>query len=164
EVIPLYREYERFSTTCLNAYVGPKTARYLENFDGALRGLGMDAGLHLMQSSGGCATLDAAKRRAVTLLMSGPVGGLLGGIWVGTEPTATDCQLVLGRLDPAGFLGGRLKLDASLAFRAVETKLAAALDMDVEAAALAATRILTHGMVQAIEVNSVRKGYDPREF
>ena len=66
EVIPLYREYERFSTTCLNAYVGPKTARYLENFDGALRGLGMDAGLHLMQSSGGCATLDAAKRRVVT--------------------------------------------------------------------------------------------------
>jgi N-methylhydantoinase A/oxoprolinase/acetone carboxylase beta subunit len=253
EVVPLYREYERFSTTCLNAYVGPRSARYLENFDRALREIGMNAGLHLMQSSGGCATLDGAKRRAVTLLMSGPVGGLLGGIWVGasagfpsvisldvggtsadigvapdgevrfkhlldtrigayhamvpmaevdtigagggsiayvdaggqfqvgprsagadpgpccygrggTEPTATDCQLVLGRLDPGGFLGGRLALDAGLARRAVETKLAAPLGMSVEDAALAAIRILTHGMVQAIEVNSVRKGYDPREF
>src|SRR5437899_11527795 len=85
EVVPLYREYERFSTTCLNAYVGPKSVRYLENFDRALRDVGMTAGLHLMQSSGGCATLDAAKRRVVTLLMSGPVGGLLGGIWVGAS-------------------------------------------------------------------------------
>jgi N-methylhydantoinase A/oxoprolinase/acetone carboxylase beta subunit len=253
EVVPLYREYERFSTTCLNAYVGPKTARYLERLDGRLRELGVVAGLHLMQSSGGCATLDGARRRAVTLLMSGPVGGLLGGIWVGatagfpnaitldvggtsadigvapggevrfkhlldtrigdyhamvpmaevdtigagggsiayvdtggqfqvgprsagadpgpacyrrggTEPTATDCQLVLGRLDPAGFLGGRLPLDAGLARRAVESRLAAPLCMSTDEAALAAVRILTHGMVQAIEVNSVRKGYDPREF
>src|SRR5262245_54932727 len=253
EVVPLYREYERFSTTCLNAYVGPRSARYLESFDRALREVGMNVGLHLMQSSGGCATLEGAKGRAVTLLMSGPVGGLLGGIWVGasagfpsvisldvggtsadigvapggelrfkhlldtrigayhamvpmaevdtigagggsiayvdpggqfqvgprsagadpgpccygkggTEPTATDCQLALGRLDPAGFLGGRLKLDPGLARRAVEARLAAPLGMGVEEAALAAVRILTHGMVQAIEVNSVRKGYDPREF
>jgi len=253
EVVPLYREYERFSTTCLNAYVGPKSVRYLESFDRALRDVGMTAGLHLMQSSGGCATLDAAKRRVVTLLMSGPVGGLLGGIWVGAsagfpsvisldvggtsadigvapggeirfkhlldtrigayhamvpmaevdsigagggsiayvdsggqfqvgprsagadpgpccygkgggEPTATDCELVLGRIDPAGFLGGRLKLDAALAHRAVEAKLARPLGMSVEEAALAAIRILTHGMVQAIELNSVRRGYDPREF
>ena len=85
EVIPLYREYERFSTTCLNAYVGPRTSRYLEKFDTALRGIGMKAGLHLMQSSGGCATLDAARRRSVTLLMSGPVGGVLGGAWVGVS-------------------------------------------------------------------------------
>ena len=76
----------------------------------------------------------------------------------------TDCQLVLGRLDPAGFLGGRVKLDAALATRAVEARLAKPLGMSAEAAALAATRILTHNMVQAIEVNSVRKGYDPREF
>ena len=253
EVIPLYREYERFSTTCLNAFVGPKTARYLGNFDDALRAIGMNAGLHLMQSSGGCATLDGAKRRAVTLLMSGPVGGLLGGIWVGasagfrsvisldvggtsadigvapdgelrykhlldtrigdyhamvpmaevdtigagggsiayvdpggqfqvgpksagadpgpccygkggTRPTATDCQLVLGRLDPGGFLGGRLPLDAALAHAAVERELARPLSMDVAEAALSAIRILTHSMVQAIEVNSVRKGYDPRDF
>jgi len=253
EVIPMYREYERFSTTCLNAYVGPKTSRYLENFDVALRGIGLGAGLHLMQSSGGSATLDGAKRRAVTLLMSGPVGGLLGGIWVGasagyrsvisldvggtsadigvapdgemrykhlldtrigdyhamvpmvevdtigagggsiayvdaggqfqvgpksagadpgpccygkggTQPTATDCQLVLGRLDPNGLLGGRMPLDVSLARDAVAHHLAQPLEMDIDEAALSAIRILTHSMVQAIEVNSVRKGYDPRDF
>jgi N-methylhydantoinase A/oxoprolinase/acetone carboxylase beta subunit len=253
EVIPMYREYERFSTTCLNAYVGPKTSRYLENFDVALRGIGLGAGLHLMQSSGGSATLDGAKRRAVTLLMSGPVGGLLGGIWVGasagyrsvisldvggtsadigvapdgemrykhlldtrigdyhamvpmvevdtigagggsiayvdvggqfqvgpksagadpgpccygkggTQPTATDCQLVLGRLDPNGLLGGRMPLDISLARDAVSQRLAQPLEMGIDEAALSAIRILTHSMVQAIEVNSVRKGYDPRDF
>jgi N-methylhydantoinase A/oxoprolinase/acetone carboxylase beta subunit len=253
EVIPMYREYERFSTTCLNAYVGPKTSRYLENFDTALRGIGMDAGLHLMQSSGGSATLDGAKRRAVTLLMSGPVGGLLGGIWVGasagyrsvisldvggtsadigvapdgevrykhlldtrigdyhamvpmaevdtigagggsiayvdsggqfqvgpksagadpgpccygkggTQPTATDCQLVLGRIDVGGLLGGKLPLQEPLARAAVLKHLAMPLGMGVDEAALSAIRILTHSMVQAIEVNSVRKGFDPRDF
>ena len=253
EVIPLYREYERFSTTCLNAYVGPKTSRYLGNFDSALRGIGMNAGLHLMQSSGGSATLDGATRRAVTLLMSGPVGGLLGGIWVGASAgfrsvisldvggtsadigvapdgelrykhlldtrigdyhamvpmaevdtigagggsiayvdaggqfqvgpksagadpgpccygrggrlaTATDCELVLGRIDPGGLLGGQLPLRADLARQAIEQTLALPLGLDVDEAALSAIRILTHGMVQAIELNSVRKGYDPRDF
>src|SRR5438034_572963 len=147
EVVPLYREYERFSTTCLNAYVGPKSVRYLESFDRALRDVGMTAGLHLMQSSSGGAD-------------PGPCCYGKGG----GEPTATDCELVLGRIDPAGFLGGRLKLDAALAHCAVEAKLARPLGMSAEEAALAAIRILTHGMVQAIELNSVRRGYDPREF
>src|SRR3989475_3775782 len=212
--------------------VGRESVRHLENFDRALRDVGMTAGLHLMQSSGGCATLDAAKRRVVTLLMSGPVGGLLGGIWVGAtagfssvisldvggtsadigvapggeirfkhlldtrigayhamvpmaevdtigagggsiayvdsrgrfqlgprsagadpgpccygkgggEPTATDCELVLGRIDPAGFLGGRLKLHAALAHRAVQAKLARPPGVSAEAAAPGAIRILT---------------------
>jgi N-methylhydantoinase A/oxoprolinase/acetone carboxylase beta subunit len=82
----------------------------------------------------------------------------------GTQPTATDCQLVLGRLDPNGLLGGRMPLDVSLARDAVARHLAQPLEMDIDEAALAAVRILTHSMVQAIEVNSVRKGYDPRDF
>ncbi|MBM3523479.1 MAG: hydantoinase/oxoprolinase family protein, partial [Alphaproteobacteria bacterium] len=253
EVAPQYREFERFSTTCLNAYVGPKTAGYLHRFEDALRRGGLDGGLHLMQSSGGCATVEAAADRPVTLLMSGPVGGLLGGIWAGEsagfrsvisldvggtsadigvapdgelqfkhlldtrigvynamvpmaevdsigagggsiayvdaggqfqvgprsagaepgpccygrggeEPAATDCQLVLGRLNPENFLGGRMRLDASLARAAIETRLARPLSMSVEEAALGAGRILTHNMVQAIEVNSVRRGWDPRDF
>ena len=40
EVLPLYREFERFSTVCLNAYVGPKVARYVARFDEALREAG----------------------------------------------------------------------------------------------------------------------------
>lgn len=253
EVVPQYREYERFSTTALNAYVGPKTAVYLDRLAGNLTGQGVKAGLHLMQSSGGAATHEAAIRRPVTLLMSGPAGGLLGGIWVGksagfdsiitldvggtsadigvapggevlfkhildtrlgdyhamvpmaevdaigagggsiayvdsggqfqvgprsagsnpgpccydrggTEPTATDCMVTLGRVDPGSFLDGRLQLKAELALRYVEKKLANPLGQSVEEAALGAVKILTHNMVQAIEINSVRRGYDPRDF
>src|SRR5262249_27155881 len=67
----------------LNAFVGPATVGYLRRFETALRARGLRSELHLMQSSGGCATLRAATERPVTLLMSGPVGGLLGGIWAG---------------------------------------------------------------------------------
>src|SRR2546426_390087 len=165
EVVPLYREYERFSTTCLNAYVGPKSVRYLENFDRALRDVGMTAGLHLMQSSGGSmAYVDSGGQFQVGPRSAGADPGPCCYGKGGGEPTATDCELVLGRIDPAGLLGGRLKLDAALAHRAVEAKLARPLGMSVEEAALAAIRVLTHGMVQAIELNSVRRGYDPREF
>lgn len=253
QVIPQYREYERFSTTALNAYVGPKSANYLNRLAGDVEALGIEGGLHLMQSSGGATTLAAAVQRPVNLLMSGPAGGLIGGIWVGrsaghadvitldvggtsadiglapsgqiqfkhildtrigdyhamvpmaqldaigagggsiayidaggqfqvgprsagsepgpacygrggTEPTATDCMVALGRVDPGAFLGGRLPLDAGLATAAIEEKLARPLGCSVEEAALGAIKILTHSMVQAIEVNSVRSGHDPRDF
>jgi N-methylhydantoinase A/oxoprolinase/acetone carboxylase beta subunit len=71
---------------------------------------------------------------------------------------------VLGRINPDNFLGGRTKLDQARAARAIAEKLAKRLDMSVDEAALGALRILTHSMVQAIEVNSVRRGYDPRDF
>src|SRR5262249_1466923 len=48
EVVPQYREYERFSTTCVNSFVGPKTARYLRRLAGALRDQGLRSELHLM--------------------------------------------------------------------------------------------------------------------
>ena len=56
EVIPQYREYERFSTIGLNAFVGPKVARYVRRFDEALRGMGVSTGIHLMTSASGVAT------------------------------------------------------------------------------------------------------------
>ena len=83
EVLPLYREFERFSTVCLNAYVGPKVSRYVARFDEAMREEGFTHGVQLMQSSGGMATVEAATQRPVNLLMSGPVAGLIGGIWAG---------------------------------------------------------------------------------
>ena len=81
EIIPQYREYERFSTTCLNAYVGPKTASYIRNLDNEIKRQRFAADLHLMQANGGVATAQGAIERPVTLLMSGPVAGLIGGIW-----------------------------------------------------------------------------------
>jgi N-methylhydantoinase A/oxoprolinase/acetone carboxylase beta subunit len=82
----------------------------------------------------------------------------------GSEPTATDAMVNLGWLLPEAFLGGEMKLRADLARTAFEQGPAAALGMSVEEASMGAVQILTHSMVQSIEENSVRKGYDPRDF
>jgi N-methylhydantoinase A/oxoprolinase/acetone carboxylase beta subunit len=82
----------------------------------------------------------------------------------GTEPTATDAMVNLGWLVPEAFLGGDMQLRADLARRAFEEGPARALGMTVEEASMGAVQILTHSMVQSIEENSVRKGYDPRDF
>ena len=82
----------------------------------------------------------------------------------GTLPTSTDAQLVLGRLrSDRGLLGGAMALDRDLAEQAVSS-IADELRMTVEEAALGALQIQKYGMTQAIELNSVRRGYDPREF
>jgi 5-oxoprolinase (ATP-hydrolysing) len=253
EVLPQYREYEGFSTVCLNAYVGPKVSRYVKGLAGAMQERGFAGELHLMTSAGGVMTADSAAEKPVSTLFSGPVAGLIGGIWVGRtagtpsvisldvggtsadigvapagevrmrhlldtkvgdyhamipmvemdaigagggsiayvdaggifrvgprsagadpgpacygrggeEPAATDCLLMLGRIPAAGLLGGRLPLDERAARAAIETRLCGPLGMSVEEAALAALKIQTHTMVQAIEENSVRRGYDPRDF
>ncbi len=253
EVLPQYREYERFSTVGLNAYIGPKVASYVRRLQDELTALGVQTGVHLMTSASGVATAQAAVERPVNLLMSGPVAGVVGGIWAGkhagfenvitldvggtsadiglaqegrlrmkhlldtkvgpyqamipmvdvdtigagggsiayvdqggifrvgprsagavpgpaaygrggTEATATDALVNLGWLSPEAFLGGGMALDADLARKAFEDGPAPALDMTVEEASMGAVQILTHSMVQSIEENSVRKGYDPRDF
>jgi N-methylhydantoinase A/oxoprolinase/acetone carboxylase beta subunit len=253
EVLPQYREYERFSTVCLNAYIGPKVATYVSRLQDELTRLGVRTGVHLMTSASGVATAEAAVKRPVNLLMSGPVAGVVGGIWAGkqagyenvitldvggtsadiglaqegrlrmkhlldtkvgpyqamipmvdvdtigagggsiayvdqggifrvgprsagavpgpaaynrggTEATATDALVNLGWLSPEAFLGGGMELDAGLARQAFEEGPARALGMSVEEASMGSVQILTHSMVQSIEENSVRKGYDPRDF
>ena len=82
EVAPRFREYESFTTTCLNSYVGPKTATYIENLMKTLKDAGfINSNLHLMQSGGGVATGEAAAAQPVNLLMSGPAGGVLGAVY-----------------------------------------------------------------------------------
>ena len=85
DVLPQYREYERFSTVALNAFVGPKVAGYVRRLEDELRGLGVRTGLHLMSSASGVVTAQGAVERPVNLLMSGPVAGVVGGIWVGRQ-------------------------------------------------------------------------------
>src|SRR5918999_1579856 len=85
EVLPQYREYERFSTVCLNAYIGPKVSRYVRRLEEQLAGLEMRTNLHLMTSASGVATPEGAVARPVNLLMSGPVAGVVGGIWAGKQ-------------------------------------------------------------------------------
>ena len=78
--------------SCLNAYVGPKVSRYVARFDGAMEEAGFAHGVQLMQSSGGMATVDVAAQRPVNMLMSGPVAGLLGGIWAGQDVRLRGCR------------------------------------------------------------------------
>jgi N-methylhydantoinase A len=82
----------------------------------------------------------------------------------GEEPTVTDAQVVLGRMDPEHFLGGDLTIDASLSARAIEKHIAKPLGLSVEKAALGILKIINNNMALAINANSVAKGVDPRNF
>ena len=82
----------------------------------------------------------------------------------GTEPTITDANVVLGRLDPDNFLGGTMKLDAEGARAGVERVIAKPLGMDTIAAAKAIVDIAVSKMSLAVREVSVEKGYDPRDF
>ena len=81
EVLPEFREYERFSTTTADAYLGPRLAAYLENLDGEVEGAGMPEPL-IMQSSGGIIDLNIAARGAAACVLSGPAGGVVGAAYV----------------------------------------------------------------------------------
>ena len=251
-VVSQFREFERFSTTALNAYVGPRVSRYVQRTTEQLEQAGFDVELHLMQSSGGMSTAGAAIEKPVTLALSGPVAGLLAGVWLaaeegyqnvitldmggtsadigvaragevrfrqlmeskaadyqvmlpmididsigagggsiayvdatgmfrvgprsagaepgpacyglgGREPTGTDANLVLGRLDANQFLGGRMALYPEPAHEAMEEKLGS-LGLPRDELALGIIEVLNSSMVSGIELNSVRRGYDPREF
>ncbi len=81
----------------------------------------------------------------------------------GTEPTATDAQAVLGRLRRQARLAGNLELSVEPAREAL-AGLGERLGMDPDDAALGVTQIITQNMVNAISINSVQKGFDPRDF
>ena len=79
DVANVLREYERFSTAAMNAFIGPKTSLYLTNLRDRLARSGFRANLRLIQSNGGVSTVEACSERAVNILMSGPAGGVIGG-------------------------------------------------------------------------------------
>jgi N-methylhydantoinase A len=78
EVMPRGPEFERVSTTLVNAYVAPKIASYTGHLQEKLRRAGYSGPLLIMQSTGGVMPPDYVSRRAVTLLASGPTGGVMG--------------------------------------------------------------------------------------
>jgi N-methylhydantoinase A len=253
EVVNVIREYERFSSTAMNAYIGPTVALYLQRLEGRLRENGINANVRIMQSNGGISTVENSSKRPVGLLLSGPAGGVIGGRWTGEacntknvitidvggtsadisviqngelriknprdtevaglpvlvpmidvdaigagggsiayldpggafrvgprsagadpgpacygkggkEPAVTDAQVVLGRLDPEHFLGGELRIDPSLAHKAIEEHVARPLNLSVKDAALGVLRVVNNNMALAINANSVAKGIDPRNF
>ncbi|HEY6076006.1 MAG TPA: hydantoinase/oxoprolinase family protein [Gaiella sp.] len=82
----------------------------------------------------------------------------------GTEPTVTDANVVLGRLNPAYFLGGEIALDVEGARRAIAERCAEPLGLDAVAAANGIVEIANAAMVNALHLISVQRGYDPRDF
>ena len=251
EIAAEWREYERTSTTVLNAFIQPMVKGYLDDLREKLTSAGYVRPLAIMQSSGGVADAETTGRKPIRTLMSGPAGGVIGAkflcshlgyknvictdvggtsydvaiiedgkilersqteiarrpvlgslidvisigagggsvAWLdhrnglqvgpqsagaspgpvcfgrgGKEPTTTDAHLVLGRLDPDYFLGGRMKLDVARARSAIEDRIARPLGISLEAAAHGIVVIAETNMANAIRTKTVERGLDPREF
>lgn len=252
EVLPEYREYERWSTTVVNAYVTPIMSRYLLRLEEGLRtedrGTRTETRLSIMQSNGGCISAAAARAQAVRTVLSGPAAGVVGAkavaeaaklrrvigfdmggtstdvslidgaigrttdsrvgdfpvrlpvidihtvgagggsiayldtggalrvgprsagaapgpvcYGVGEELTVTDANLLLGRLDPDYFLGGRMAIDRTRTER-VAVDLAKRARLSVPDLAEGIVRVANANMERAIRVVSVERGHDPRQF
>ena len=82
-VLPEMQEYERTLTTVANAAVRPVVGRYVRNLRSRLRDAGMAGKLALLRSDGGLMSSEKSEEHPVSLLMSGPAGGVTGAIWVG---------------------------------------------------------------------------------
>jgi N-methylhydantoinase A len=245
------REYERISTTVLNALLMPVVAGYLDKLHRRMQAEGCMPRLLLVQSNGGVCSAATAAREPVRLLLSGPSGGAaacallsqvlgeanvvgvdMGGTSFdisvvrdgrvnliaqgevdrmpvrlpmvemrtigagggsiakvrpggrltvgpesagsrpgpacygrgGTEPTVTDANLALGRLDAEGFLGGGMRLDVAAARAAIETRVARPLSLAVEPAAEGLLAVTNAGLGGAIRLSLFEKGLDPRDF
>ncbi|MBM3490197.1 MAG: hydantoinase/oxoprolinase family protein [Alphaproteobacteria bacterium] len=251
EVLPQFREYDRFSTTVLNAYLGPLMANYLDRLQAGLAAKRYRRDVYIMTSNGGVSTVERAKRLPIGTVLSGPAGGVAASIhlgrllgrpnlitcdmggtstdvclieglrvpvtneqsiagysnrtpqieinavgagggsiaWLdaggilnvgpqsagaapgpacygrgGTEPTVTDANLVLGRLDPGNRLAGRIALDPELAMAAIRRLGERLLGLGDHALAEGIVRIAVARMVSAIKQISISNGFDPRDF
>src|SRR5438128_4956559 len=67
----------------MNAFIGPETGRYLQRLNEAFAAEGVRGELHVMMSNGGVASAASAAEKPVTLMLSGPAAGILGGLWAG---------------------------------------------------------------------------------
>ena len=85
DVSPQFREFERFTTTCLNAFLGPKVTAYIDELSNRLKEAGSTTELHIMTSNGGVTTTRAISKKPVNTLLSGPAAGVLGGAWVARQ-------------------------------------------------------------------------------
>jgi N-methylhydantoinase A len=249
-VNPEIFEYERSSTTAINALLGPKCEKYLSSLDGRIYQEGILSGIYLMQSNGGLTRPNEAAQKPVTLLESGPAGGVTGAVKLcqrinvpnaiigdvggttfdvsvienfqpitrniteintcvvraptidivsigagggsiaivdaaggirvgpksagadpgpicygqgGDQVTVTDCNLILGYLNPDKPLGDRT-LDLKAAQKAINEKIAKPLGITALEAARSIRAIANAHMAQAIRLVTIEKGYDPRDF
>ncbi len=85
DVLPQFREVERFGTTVLNAYIGPLMSRYLDMLAASLRQRSYRHDLFIMTSNGGVSTADRAKRLPIATVLSGPAGGVAAAVRLGGQ-------------------------------------------------------------------------------
>ena len=90
KVLPEFREYERTSTTVLNAYVGPKMANYFDRLNTRIEELGIPVSPMTIHSNGGLLPIETVKRLPVTTCLSGPAAGVIGSAVVGAAAGITD--------------------------------------------------------------------------
>jgi N-methylhydantoinase A len=83
DVLPQFREYERFNTTVLNAYIGPLMGRYLEALKNNLAARGYANDVFIMTSNGGVSTAERSKQLPVATVLSGPAGGVAAAVHLG---------------------------------------------------------------------------------
>lgn len=83
DISPQFREFERFTTAAMNAFVGPAVRNYINNLKNSIKNAGLKAELHIMGSNGGVATAELVSEKPVLTLLSGPAAGVLGGAWCG---------------------------------------------------------------------------------
>jgi N-methylhydantoinase A len=115
EVLPEFREYERLSTTVVNAYLGPTMAGYIEAFRRRVRELGVRAVPRINQSNGGTLGIEEAARAPVRTVLSGPSAGVAGAAWLAAQTglsslvtfdmggTSTDVSFVRGGVPSLAF-------------------------------------------------------------
>ncbi|WP_420566114.1 hydantoinase/oxoprolinase family protein [Thalassobaculum sp.] len=82
-VAPQFREFERFTTAAMNAFIGPKVRDYVSHLESAMHESGLGCDLHVMGSNGGAATAKMVAEKPILTLLSGPAAGVLGGAWSG---------------------------------------------------------------------------------
>jgi N-methylhydantoinase A len=112
EILREFREYERTSTTVLNAYVGPRVSRYLGRFESFAKDARFAGGIAIMRSNGGTMSISQARREPVAMMESGPVAGMIGAgrlagllgieraIGFDMGGTTAKCTLITGGVAP----------------------------------------------------------------
>jgi N-methylhydantoinase A len=91
DILPVIREYERTSTTVINAFLGPALRRYFASLRQHLKSIGITAPLQVMKSDGGVMTVDAATEKPAYIVESGPAAGVIGAAGVTRLMRETEC-------------------------------------------------------------------------
>jgi N-methylhydantoinase A len=155
---------------CLIDKAQPQTARAFEvaRIYRFLKGSGLPLRIPVIEmveigaGGGSIARVDTLRRIAVGPDSAGSEPGPVCYGRGGSEPTVTDADVVLGRIDPATFSGGKLPLDASAAERATAERIGSKLELSAPHAALATSEMVDENMANAARVHAIESGKDLR--